>query len=102
MKRPNIRSSWAAATLALALLISLVSWVGSASPALRGDWDYYRMLGAKPSGGVVALRRFGFPPLEGNDSTRSWVKPPKAAPVAANHSHIRSRPPAGLRLAPAA
>src|SRR5260370_42121686 len=90
MKRPNIGSSWAAATLVLALLISLVSWVGSAPPALRGDWDYYRMLGAKPSGGFDALRRFGFAHFEADDTTGAWINRRNGARLEQIHSVVVS------------
>jgi putative CocE/NonD family hydrolase len=50
----------------------MVSCGGGAS-ALRGDWDYYRMLGAKPSGGFDALRRFGVAHFEGADTTGAWI-----------------------------
>jgi putative CocE/NonD family hydrolase len=41
--------------------------------ALTGDWDWYRMLGAAPSGGFEALRRFGFAHFEGTDAAAAWL-----------------------------
>ena len=68
----SIRSRLAAASFGAAALISLGSCGGSAA-ALRGDWDYYRMLGAAPSGGFDALRRFGFAHFEGADTAGAWI-----------------------------
>src|SRR5258708_1702820 len=90
MKRPNIRSPWAGATVALALLISLVAWVGSAPPALRGDWDYYRMLGGRASGGFDALGRFGFAPFEADDTTGAWINRRNGAGLEQIHSIVVS------------
>ena len=61
-----------AASLCAAVLAGLTSCGGGAS-SLRGDWDYYRMLGAKPSGGFDALRRFGFAHFEKADTTGAWI-----------------------------
>src|SRR5437667_11988209 len=61
-----------ATTLGVALIVGLVSCRGNA-PSLRGDWDYYRMLGAKPSGGFDALRRFGFAHFEAADTAGAWI-----------------------------
>lgn len=44
-----------------------------AGTALHGDWDYYRMLGAKPSGGFDARRRFGFAHFERADTAGAWI-----------------------------
>ena len=41
---------------------------------LSGDWDYYRMLGAEPSGGFEARRRFGFAHFEGTDPQAAWLR----------------------------
>ena len=54
-------------------MVSLISCGGGGASALRGDWDYYRMLGAKPSGGFDALRRFGFAHFEKADTTGAWI-----------------------------
>jgi putative CocE/NonD family hydrolase len=65
--------------LAAAALLSAVSGcgpasTGRASPAsLTGDWDYYRMLGAAPSGGFEARRRFGYAHFVGADADSSWL-----------------------------
>ena len=61
-----------AAILTAAVILSLIS-CGNGASALRGDWDYYRMLGAKPSGGFDALRRFGFAHFEKADTTGAWI-----------------------------
>ncbi len=42
--------------------------------ALRGDWDWYRTMGATPTGGWEGRRRFGFAHLEGADTTGAWLK----------------------------
>jgi putative CocE/NonD family hydrolase len=44
----------------------------SGPDALTGDWDYYRMLGAEPSGGFEAKRRFGYVHFEGVDQASAW------------------------------
>jgi putative CocE/NonD family hydrolase len=62
-----------ASALTASVILSLVSCGGAGTPALRGDWDYYRMLGAKPSGGFDALRRFGFAHFENADTTGAWI-----------------------------
>lgn len=62
----------AAAILSAALVIALTS-CDSPAKRLRGDWDYYRMLGATPSGGFDALRRFGFAHFEGADTAGAWI-----------------------------
>jgi len=53
-------------------MVGVVSCGGSA-PSLHGDWDYYRMLGAKPSGGFDALRRFGVAHFEQADTIGAWI-----------------------------
>src|SRR5476649_604652 len=57
--------------LCAAAILSLTSCGGGSS--LRGDWDYYRMLGARPSGGFDALRRFGFAHFEKADTTGARI-----------------------------
>ncbi len=61
-----------AASLGVALIVGLGS-CGDGASSLRGDWDYYRMLGAQPSGGFDALRRFGFAHFEKADTTGAWI-----------------------------
>jgi hypothetical protein len=74
MKRPSTRlPRLGGASLTAAVIVSLISCGGAGTPALRGDWDYYRMLGAKPSGGFDALRRFGFAHFEKSDTTGAWI-----------------------------
>jgi hypothetical protein len=41
--------------------------------SLTGDWDYYRMLGAQPSGAFDGLRRFGFAHFESTDTARAYI-----------------------------
>jgi hypothetical protein len=53
---------------AVAIMLSLTA-CDNVTSTLLGDWDYYRMLGAKPSSGFDALRRFGFPHFAGADTT---------------------------------
>ena len=83
------------ALLALGLLVMSTAAcrggrnTGASPTALTGDWDYYRMLGAAPSGGFEARRRFGFAHFEGTDLAREL-----AAPA------LRRRPGAGERSAP--
>ncbi len=48
---------------------------GSAAPAsIKGDWDYYRTMGATPTGGWEGRRRFAFAHFEGPDTTGAWLK----------------------------
>ena len=54
---------------------------GDASPALAGDWDYHRMLGAEPSGGFEARRRFGFAHFEGGGAEGSWLRRRAGGPL---------------------
>ena len=72
-RSPGVRPRLAAAGLSAAVMIILGSCGGGAALGLRGDWDYYRMLGAKPSGGFDALRRFGFAHFERADTTGAWI-----------------------------
>jgi hypothetical protein len=67
-----------ARTSSLVLVWTVTALVGCggserAAASLHGDWDYYRMLGAKPSGGFDARRRFGFAHFEGGDTTGAWI-----------------------------
>jgi putative CocE/NonD family hydrolase len=57
----------------LALAVVSLASCGDVTSRLTGDWDYYRMLGAKPSGGFDALRRMGFAHLEGTDAAKAWL-----------------------------
>jgi len=67
------RSRVAVAILTAVVIGSLNSCERGGASALRGDWDYYRMLGAKPSGGFDALRRFGFTHFEQADTAGAWI-----------------------------
>src|SRR3954470_19908150 len=66
------RSLFLLAASSFACIISC-GGAGGAPGSLRGDWDYYRMLGAKPSGGFDALRRFGFAHFEKADTAGAWI-----------------------------
>ena len=72
LQRSHATRRLAAAGLSAVLVAALTS-CGSPAKNLRGDWDYYRMLGANPSGGFDALRRFGFAHFEGADTTGAWI-----------------------------
>ena len=78
-------SRLSAASLCVAVLASLAS-CGGVGSVLRGDWDYYRMLGAKPSGGFDALRRFGFAHFEKADTAGAWINRRLGTPL----EHIQS------------
>jgi len=69
----TLRPRLVAASLSAAVIVSLISCGRGGASALRGDWDYYRMLGAKPSGGFDALRRFGFAHFEKADTSGAWI-----------------------------
>ena len=56
-----------AALLLSAGLVACAPGEQATEAALTGDWDYWRMLGAAPSGGFEARRRFGFAHFEGAD-----------------------------------
>src|SRR5262249_10882130 len=59
---------------------------GRAGYVLRGDWDYYRTLGAQPSGGFDGWRRFGFVHFERADTAGAWIKRRQGTPL----EHIRT------------
>ena len=83
-ERPRFRS-WAIVRY-LILGPFLVTWIlacaacgpddsrGGVVATLTGDWDYYRMLGAAPSGGFEARRRFGFAHFEGINGDAAWLR----------------------------
>jgi len=65
---------WLLAGAAAVLVLGLFGCTQPSGPeALTGDWDYYRMLGAAPSGGFEARRRFGFAHFEGADPAGAWL-----------------------------
>lgn len=76
LRPPSVRR---ALFVASALALPLLPWGCSsggdadAAAALTGDWDYWRMLGAAPSGGFEARRRFGFAHFEETDAARAWL-----------------------------
>ena len=79
----------AAASLRGAVIVTLICGRGgSGASPLRGDWDYYRMLGAKPSGGFDALRRFGFAHFENADTTGAWINRRNGARMERIHSIV--------------
>src|SRR5262245_30210648 len=41
--------------------------------ALKGDWNYYRMLGGASIGGFGGMRHFGFAHFEGPDTTGAFI-----------------------------
>jgi putative CocE/NonD family hydrolase len=61
------------ATLAVVAITLAVASCGKGTPPLRGDWDYYRTLGGKPSGGFDGIRRFGFAHFEKADTAGAWI-----------------------------
>jgi hypothetical protein len=61
------------ATLAVVAITLAVASCGKGTPSLRGDWDYYRTLGGKPSGGFDGIRRFGFAHFEKADTAGAWI-----------------------------
>jgi len=64
----------AVALLVLALgIASCDAGSRSEGSAIAGDWDYYRMLGAEPSGGFEARRRFGFAHF-GESAADAWLR----------------------------
>jgi putative CocE/NonD family hydrolase len=81
------RAGLAAASLCAALVLGVASCGGGggAASALRGDWDYYRTLGAKPSGGFDGLRRFGFAHFEKADTAGAWINRRLGTPL--EHIH---------------
>jgi len=48
---------------------------------LRGDYDYYVMLGAAPNGGFEARRRMGFAHFDGTSANGAWFKRRSGAPL---------------------
>ena len=62
---------------ATTLLVTLTAYGmtnhNRSSGDLRGDWDYYRMLGAAPIGGFGGMRLFGFAHFEGADTAGAWI-----------------------------
>lgn len=74
---------FAAASVFAAAVLILGSCGGSS--ALRGDWDYYRTLGAQPSGGFDGIRRFGFAHFDGADTAGAWIKRRLGTPL--EHIH---------------
>jgi uncharacterized protein len=48
---------------------------------IRGDYDYYVMLGAAPNGGFEARRRMGFAHFDGPDAKGAWFKRRSGAPL---------------------
>jgi putative CocE/NonD family hydrolase len=74
------------ATLAVAAITFAVASCGTGTPSIRGDWDYYRTLGGKPSGGFDGIRRFGFAHFEKADTAGAWINRRLGTPL----EHINS------------
>ena len=72
-------------SLCVVALLGVTSCGGGGGSALRGDWDYYRTLGAKPSGGFDGFRRFGFAHFEKADTAGAWIKRRLGTPL--EHIH---------------
>jgi putative CocE/NonD family hydrolase len=62
-------------------IVGLAACRTDSTSALRGDWDYYRMLGAQASGGFDARRRFGFAHFEGADTAGAWINRRSGTPL---------------------
>ncbi len=73
------------ATLLIAAIALAATSCGTGSSSLRGDWDYYRTLGAKPSGGFDGIRRFGFAHFEKADTAGAWINRRLGTPL--EHIH---------------
>ncbi len=80
-RRPGFAAAGFCAVLALA-----VTSCGGGGSSLRGDWDYYRTLGAKPSGGFDGIRRFGFAHFEKADTAGAWINRRLGTPL----EHIKN------------
>ncbi len=74
------------ATLAVAAITFAAAACGKGTPSIRGDWDYYRTLGGKPSGGFDGIRRFGFAHFEKGDTSGAWINRRLGTPL----EHISS------------
>jgi hypothetical protein len=61
--------------------LSLRSASAQADTRLSGDYDYYVMLGAAPSGGFEARRRMGFAHFDGPSANGAWFKRRSGAPL---------------------
>ena len=74
------------ATLLIAAIALAATSCGTGSSSLRGDWDYFRTLGAKPSGGFDGIRRFGFAHFEKADTAGAWINRRLGTPLEHIHS----------------
>ena len=81
MKPLSALSSRNTVELCVAAIVALSACRTNGAPTLRGDWDYYRMLGAQPSGGFDARRRFGFAHFERADTAGAWINRRSGAPL---------------------
>ncbi|HEY2848766.1 MAG TPA: hypothetical protein VGI97_02730, partial [Gemmatimonadaceae bacterium] len=79
--KPILRTALAAAAF------TILNSCGGGSP-LHGDWDYYRTLGAAPSGGFDGIRRFGFAHFEKADAAGAWINRRLGTPL--EHIHALS------------
>jgi putative CocE/NonD family hydrolase len=73
-------------TLVSAALMTGIAACGGSSSYVPGDWDYYRTLGAQPSGGFDGLRRFGFAHFEKADTAGAWIHRRSGPPLEHIHS----------------
>ena len=73
------------ATLVVATITLAAASCGTGTSSLHGDWDYYRTLGAKPSGGFDGIRRFGFAHFENADTAGAWINRRLGTPL--EHIH---------------
>ena len=72
------------------------------SPAsLSGDWDWYRTMGATPTGGWEGRRRFAFAHFEGPEAEGAWLKRRSGETMETIDSVAASGDSVVLRFAPA-
>ena len=68
------RHAGAPLTVALLALLSTACGGRDNVDILTGDWEWYQMLGATPTGGFEAQRRFAFAHFDGTDPAKAWVR----------------------------
>ncbi|MFN8580211.1 MAG: hypothetical protein U0163_04440 [Gemmatimonadaceae bacterium] len=92
---PTVRAGRVLIALAIAAVVSCER--GGDASTLAGDWDWYQMLGATPTGGFEARRRVGFVHLD-RDVTASWIRRRSGAPLATIGASRRSGDSVELQL----
>ncbi|HEY3287494.1 MAG TPA: CocE/NonD family hydrolase [Gemmatimonadaceae bacterium] len=97
---PRLRHVPHAAMIGATMFLVMLAGCGDRAAGLRGDWDYYRMLGAKPSGGFDALRRMGFAHFEGADTAGAWLKRRSGQPMEGIHGIVVQGDSVLIDLAP--